>query len=81
MKRRFHAPCNSVLLRGRYTFETLQMQLIKFFCLPYYYTLLGQLNLTGYPYVNCLCVGTMHLEKSFDRWESVKYLQFLWYRI
>ena len=47
IKRKFYATCNSVLLKGKYTPEIVQFELIKSYCLPILVYSLGTLEMNA----------------------------------
>mgnify|MGYP003519444986 CR=1 FL=1 len=78
MKRRFYAALNSVFSRNSALVEPVKLHLVRSFCLPLLVYCLGALDLTTSMVQELGVCWNDAFRKifSYDRWESVKLLQF-----
>ena len=78
MKRRFYAALNSVFSRNSALVEPVKLHLVRSFCLPLLVYCLGALDLTTSMVQELGVCWNDAFRKSFsyNRWESVKLLQF-----
>jgi hypothetical protein len=83
MKRRFYASCNSVLNSCKYVSEDVKLHLVKSFCLPMLTYCIGALNLSKQNIRELGVCWNDAFRKIFhyNRWESVKDLQFFFYEL
>jgi len=70
--------CNSVLVRGKYSSEIVQVELIKSYCLPILVYSLGALEMNASLIEELSVCWNNGFRKNFrlHRWESVEQLQF-----
>jgi hypothetical protein len=77
IKRKFYAACNSILAHSRRNNELVKLQLVKSFCLPLLTYCLGAIEVPRYKVKDLGVCWNDSFRKifSFNRWESVKELQ------
>jgi len=78
LKRSFYAACNSILVQCRYMIETVQVQLVRSYCLPLLLYCVGALDLNSTSIRDVSVCWNDAFRKIFkyNRWESVKMVQY-----
>jgi hypothetical protein len=78
IKRKFYAACNSILTHSRRNNELVKLQLVKSYCLPLLTYCMGAIEVPRYKIFELGVCWNDSFRKifGFNRWESVKELQF-----